>query len=317
MRMVQKGFGIGLALLLMGLPAWAMLRVVTTVAPLTDLVKQVGGPFIEVHGLVPPGVNSHTFHPTPLDARYLANADVVILNGLFLEIPTEQMASRVGNPGLKMLKLGDQTLNRRAWIFDRSFPASNGYPNPHLWLNVNHAMTYTALIEHQLSALAPEHQQSFRDRATRYQARLQQLDRCLTTALATIPSQHRKLLTYHDSWPYFAERYGMTIIGAVQPASFMEPSPREVARLIDQIRQTKVPAVFGSEVFPSPILTKIAAETGVRYVDTLRDDILPGKPGDAEHSYMGLMLSNVQTMVEALGGQTTSLSTCMAEGEQH
>ena len=126
-------------------------------------------------------------------------------------------------------------------------------------------------------------------------------------SIKTIPEGNRRLLTYHDSWPYFARRYGFQIIGAVQPSDFSDPSPREVKRLIDQIRKEKVPAVFGSEVFPSPVLEQIAREGKTRYIDKLRDDELPGKPGDPQHSYIGLMVENMTIMFEALGGSTEAL----------
>ena len=97
------------------------------------------------------------------------------------------------------------------------------------------------------------------------------------------------------------------MIGAIQPSDFDEPSAREVAELITQVRATGVPAVFGSEVFPSPVLEQIGDETGVRYVDVLRDDDLPGEPGDAEHSWLGLMRFDYITMIEALGGDAAAL----------
>jgi ABC-type Zn uptake system ZnuABC Zn-binding protein ZnuA len=118
----------------------------------------------------------------------------------------------------------------------------------------------------------------------------------------TIPEGNRRLLTYHDSWPYFARRYGFEIIGALQPSDFSDPSAREVKRLIDQIKREKVPAVFGSEVFPSPVLEQIAREGKTRYIDKLRDDALPGKPGEPQHSYIGMMIENLTIMFEALGG---------------
>jgi ABC-type Zn uptake system ZnuABC Zn-binding protein ZnuA len=115
------------------------------------------------------------------------------------------------------------------------------------------------------------------------------------------------LLTYHDAYAYFAVHYGWRIIGAVQVSSFDDPTPREVAALIDQVRRERVPAIFGSEVFPSPVLAEIAAESGVRYVDTLRDDDLPGAPGAPEHSYLGLMQYDFVTMITSLGGDATAL----------
>src|SRR5919109_1661374 len=118
-----------LSLLLLVLWPWsspdlarASLRVVTTVAPLTDLVRHVGGEVIQLHGLVPEGVNSHTFQPTPRDVQYLAEADLIILNGLYLEIPTEKLARSSGKTGVTIMKLGDSTISKAEWVFDFSFP---------------------------------------------------------------------------------------------------------------------------------------------------------------------------------------------------
>ena len=119
-----------------------------------------------------------------------------------------------------------------------------------------------------------------------FKARIEALDTAIKATIATIPEGNRKLLTYHDSFAYFAPRYGMTVIGAIQPADFAEPSARDVADLITQLKTEKVPAIFGSEVFPSPILDQIGKEAGVKFVDTLRDDDLPGAPGEAAHTLL-------------------------------
>ena len=271
------------------------------------------GDTLHVHGLVPEGVNSHTFQPAPGDVQYLAQADLVVLNGLHLEIPIEKLVRSSGKPGVTVLKLGEHTVSQAEWVFDASFPKAQGHPNPHLWLNVDYAMHYVTLIRDQVSALDRDNTAVYHQNAARYLTQLAHLDRCITTAMRTLEPHQRKLLTYHDSWPYFARRYGLTIIGAVQPANFSEPSPREVARLIDQLRREKIPAVFGSEVFPSKVLHKIASEAGVRYVTTLRDDVLPGAPGEPDHSYMGMMRHNVTTMLEALGGTPATFATCLQE----
>jgi len=284
------------------------LKVVTTVAPITNLVKNVGGSRINLRGIIPEGTDSHTFEPRPSDIALIAEADLVILNGLHLETPTEKLVEANGKPGVVMLKLGDNTITEQEWIFDFSFPKEQGDPNPHLWLNVPYTMKYVELIRDQLIALDPENKEFYAKNAETYLAKLQQLDKQIEAAIQSIPPQHRKLLTYHDSWAYFARRYGMTVIGAIQPASFSEPSPQEVAKLIDQLKGEKVPAIFGSEVFPSKVLDQIAREAGVKYVDTLRDDDLPGPVGSPEHTYVGMMLEDVKTMVAALGGNPESLN---------
>jgi len=142
-----------------GLPyvAGASLHVATTVAPLTDMVQQVGGALLHVHGLVPEGVNSHTFQPAPGDVQYLAQADLVVLNGLQLEIPIEKLVYSSGKPGVTVVKLGEHTVSQAEWVFDASFPKAQGLPNPHLWLNVDYAMHYVTLIRDHVSALDRDH----------------------------------------------------------------------------------------------------------------------------------------------------------------
>ena len=140
-----------------------------------------------------------------------------------------------------------------------------------------------------------------------FAAQIDAFDRAIREAFATMTKEQRKLLTYHDAYAYFAETYDWEVIGAIQVESFEEPSPREVAELIAQVRAEKVPAIFGSEVFPSPVLEQIGKEAGVRYVDVLRDDDLPGEPGEEEHSWLGLMKFDYVTMVEALGGDPSAI----------
>jgi ABC-type Zn uptake system ZnuABC Zn-binding protein ZnuA len=138
-----------------------------------------------------------------------------------------------------------------------------------------------------------------------FAAIVDELDAAMRTAFATIPA--RKLLTYHDAYAYFAADYDWEIIGAIQVADFQDPTPREVAALIEQVEAEGVPAIFGSEVFPSPVLEQIGREAGVDYVDVLRDDDLPGEPGEPQHSWLGLMLFDYITMTEALGGDASAL----------
>jgi ABC-type Zn uptake system ZnuABC Zn-binding protein ZnuA len=283
------------------------LNALTTVAPLTNIVKNVGGPHIALHGLIPAGTDSHTFEPTPSDIRYLTEADLIILNGLDLEVPTEKLALANRKPEARILKLGDQTITPQEYVFDRSFPKSAGHPNPHLWMNPIYAARYAELVRDALATLDADNAPVYQERARLFTQRLYELDHAIAADVQTIPPQHRKLLTYHDSFAYFAPRYGMAVIGAIEPSSFSEPSPRDVARVIRQLKQEKLPAVFGSEVFPSKVLDQIGREAGVQFIATLRDDDLPGTPDSPQHSYIGMMLEDVRTMVTALGGRADAL----------
>jgi ABC-type Zn uptake system ZnuABC Zn-binding protein ZnuA len=283
------------------------LKVVSSVAPITNIIKNIGGDRIELTGMVPEGVNSHTFELTPSDAVMVNNADLIIINGLHLEVDFERVVEAAGNPGLQLLKLADNTITRDQWIFDFSFPEKEGDPNPHLWLNVAHAMKYAELACDKLSEMDPVNADYYASNAERYFALLQQLDSGITQAVQTVPPENRKLVTYHDSWAYFAPRYNMTVTGAVQPSDFGEPTPQEVARIIDQLRAEGVPAIFASEVFPSTVVDQIAREANVQIVETLSDDDLLGEPGDPENTYVGMMLANMRAMITALGGNVGAL----------
>ena len=283
----------------------AKLNVVTTVSPLTSIVSSVAGDLVEVRGLVPEGTNSHTFEPPPSAARTLARADVVFVNGLKLEDPTQEMAAGNLKAGAEIVALGDRTIRPDQYLYDFSFPREGGRPNPHLWTNPPYAKDYGRIVRDTLVARDPAHAGQYGANFERFAAKVDELDAGMKAASATVPK--RELLTYHDAYAYFAQHYGWKVIGAIQVSSFEEPTPREVAGLIQQVRQVGVPAIFGSEVFPSPVLARIGSEAGVRYVDKLRDDDLPGEPGDPDHSWLGLMKFDFVTMVESLGGDASAL----------
>lgn len=246
-------------------------KVVTTVAPITDIVSQVAGPpDVEVVGIVPPGVDSHTFEPSPSVARELADARLFVANGLFLEEPSLRLAEANLPDDGEIVALAEQVVTEDEWVFDFTFPEEEGLPNPHLWTSPPMAREYARIAASELSRVDPDGADGYRESYQAYAAELDALDEAITEAVATIPESNRKLVTYHDSFPYFAPRYGFEIVGAIQPSDFAEPSAAEMARLIAQIRDAGVPAIFGSEVFPSDVLAQIAAETGAAYVDNLR-----------------------------------------------
>jgi len=283
------------------------LLVATTVAPLTSIVAAVAGDRADVRGIVPEGTNSHTFEPKPSVAELLATADVIFVNGLKLEDPTVELAEQNKRDGTPIVALGTAVLPKRDWIFDFSFPRSEGKPNPHLWTDPKYAVDYARIARDELTKIDPKGADAYASGYDRFAEQVHALDGAMLTAFATIPSGQRKLLTYHDAYAYFAVDYGFDVIGAIQVSDFEEPTPKEVAALVDQIKQTNVPAIFGSEVFPSPVLAQLGRETSVRYVDSLRDDDLPGRPGEAEHSLLGLLRFDYRTMTDALGGDSAAL----------
>jgi ABC-type Zn uptake system ZnuABC Zn-binding protein ZnuA len=291
-----------------GAPVTGVLTIATTVAPITSIVANIaGGTGTLVTGIVPEGTNSHTFEPKPSDAKTLETADIVFINGLVLEEPTKDLARANLKDGAIICEIGTQVLPESDYIYDFSFPKEGGKPNPHLWTSPPMAKQYAQVVHDVLVRRDPANAAMYDINFIAFSAKVDALDAAMVTATATIPESQRKLVTYHDAYAYFAKQYGYTVVGALQPSSFNEPTPKEIGDLINQVKTENVKAIFGSEVFPSPVLEQIGAEAGVRYVDVLRDDDLIGKPGEAEHSWLGLMRFDYVTIVEALGGDASAL----------
>ena len=284
------------------------LSVVTTVAPITSIVACVAGDRATIEGLIPEGTNAHTFDPPPSAAAVLSDADVVFINGLQLEEPTKELAEANLPEGAALVELGTAVLPESEYIYDFSFPKEDGKPNPHLWTDPTWAIRYAEVVRDALSETDRENAAYYAENFTAFATQATGLSDALRTDQETIPEAQRGLLTYHDAYAYFAKTYGWTVIGAIQPKNFEDPTSRDVAGLIDQIKAEQVPVIFGSEVFPSAVLEEVSRATGTRYEDTLRDDDLPGAPGDPEHSWAGLMRYDYVTMINGLGGQAINLA---------
>ena len=281
--------------------------VATTVSPITSIVSRVGGDCVEIRGIVPEGTNSHTFEPAPSVAALLSDADVVFINGLKLEDPTLAMAEANMRDDAELIELGTIALPEEDYIFDFSFPEEEGKPNPHLWTDPTYAIEYAEIVREVLSERDPECADQMQENFDAFAAQANELADAVRADQQTVPEGGLKLVTYHDAYAYFADNFGWDVVGAVQPSDFADPTPSEVVTLIEQIRAEGVPTIFGSEVFPSDVLEEVGNETGVRYEQSLRDDDLPGEPGDDDHSWLGLMQYNFATMIEGLGGEAPNV----------
>ncbi|CAN5822166.1 metal ABC transporter substrate-binding protein [soil metagenome] len=246
------------------------LAIATTVAPITSIVANIAGDRADITGIVPEGTNSHTFEPRPSVAELLSTVDVVYLNGLVLEEPTKDLAEANLKGGAEIIELGTLALPEEDYLYDFSFPEEEGKPNPHLWTDPPYALRYAEVVAGDLAERDPDNAEYYVTNLEKFEGVVDELDAAMREAFATIPEGQRKLLTYHDAYAYFAQDYDWEVVGAIQVSDFEDPTPREVADLIGQVEAEGVPAIFGSEVFPSPVLEQIGREAGIRYVDVLR-----------------------------------------------
>jgi ABC-type Zn uptake system ZnuABC Zn-binding protein ZnuA len=281
--------------------------IATTVSPITSIAASIAGDRARIEGIVPEGVNSHTFEPSPQIAKLLSSADLILVNGLKLEDPTLELARLNKKAETQIVELGTLVLPEADYIYDFSFPKSGGKPNPHLWTDPGYAIKYAEVIKNKLSEIDPKNSSYYAENFATFKKQASELGVAVAEDQKSVPAGNLKMLTYHDAYAYFAKSYGWKVIGALQAGDFGEPAPSEIVRLIEQIKREKVTTIFGSEVFPSAVLEEIGSATGARYESSLRDDDLPGKPGDAEHSWFGLMRYNYRTMVLGLGGKPTQL----------
>ena len=293
-------------------------RVVVTVSPVADLVAQIGGDRVDVVSLVPAGADAHTYEPRPQDVVGLSDADAYLGVGLDLHAGALELAEEQLPEDAPVVRLGELALDDDDLVFDHRHDDDHGHthddgddqlgPNPHVWTSLRNAAGLVDAIAETLAEIDPDGATTYEGAAQAYLDDLDDLDQRIAAATETIPDDARTLVTYHDAWTYFARDYGLEYATAVQPTDLSDPSASEVRDVIDLVRELDVPVVFGSEEFPTPVLERIAEETGADYVDDLADDVLPGEPGDPEHTYLELMRRNAVTIVDALGGDASELT---------
>jgi zinc/manganese transport system substrate-binding protein len=296
---------VGLAAALLAKPAAAQNRTqettritaVATFSILGDLVKNVGGDRVDVVTLVGPDGDAHVYSPTPGDAKKLAAAKVVFVNGLGLEGWMTRLvkASGAGPPivtvtnGIIARKMEDESEPGRLVI------------DPHAWQSVDNAKIYVANIHDGLVAIDPAGRATYDANAAAYLGKLDQLDQEVRAAIAGIPADRRKVITTHDSLGYFGDAYGLKFISPERVSTDSEASARDVARIIAQIRREKIPAVFMENITDPRLMREIARETGAAVGGTLYSDALSA-PGGPAATYIDMMRQNVRELTKALAG---------------
>jgi ABC-type Zn uptake system ZnuABC Zn-binding protein ZnuA len=270
------------------------LQVVTTTTVLADLVAQVGGTRVAVHSLVPKGGEVHTFDPTPSDARKITEADVIFMNGLGLDDWLADLASDTGTTA-PIVALAEG-LDGVDYIGGTTGQGA-GSANPHLWMNVAYGKRYVERIVEALSTAAPVDAAAFTAHGTAYLGRLADLDAWVREQVASVPAADRRVVSFHDAFPYYAAAYGLEIVGTVVDAPGQDPSAGEVGDLVEAIRADGVKAIFSEIQFSDDLAQTIADETGATVVSDLYDDTLGDPPLD---SYEGIIRWDTDRILAAL-----------------
>lgn len=265
----------------------AEVRVVATLDLFADLARQVGGDRADVSSLIPAGADPHTYEPAPSRVAKLAKADLVIVNGLGLEAAVEDVIEENTPSSTPIIELS-QGLS--------VITNDHHDGNPHLWLDVQNAIAYVERIRDALVEIDPDGTETYGANADSYLADLRTLDEEVAADIDSIPSEGRKLVTFHDAFPYLAQRYGLEVVGVVMTSPGKEPSAKDVANLVDTIRQQKVPAVFKEPQLNARILELAADDAGVE-VCTLYSGALDKKV----NTYAKLMRFNAKELVRCLG----------------
>lgn len=304
--------------------AGTTLRVVTSTSVFADLVANVAGERAEVSSLIPVGADPHTWEPSTAQARALATADVFFYNGLGLEPWAERTITNVGRRDLMAVRLSDglepigdvsfhvpvpsqsqmtsgrttpdpMTSTRRSADHDDHHHDGD----PHFWLDITNAMHYVRRIEQALSAADPSGAAYYEARAEQYLAELEALDRWFAAEIERIPPQRRVLVTYHDAYAYMAERYGLELVGFLVRNPDREPAPREMAELLQTIKDQGVPTIFAEPQVNQRFAETLAREAGVKIGILYTDALTTDAP-----TYIDMMRANARALVEGLSGDS-------------
>ena len=264
------------------------LNVVASFSILGDFVRNVGGDRVNVTTLVGPNSDAHVYAPTPSDAKKVADAKLVFVNGLGFEGWLPRLVKSAGGKasvvtattGMAPLKLGSEA-------------------DPHAWQSVANAKIYVANIRDALAAVAPADAEAFKSNASAYLADLDALEREVREAIAKIPESRRKVISTHNAFGYFAAAYGVEFIAPLGVSTESEASARDIAKIITQVRAARIPAVFLENITDPRLMGRIAAETGARVGGTLYSDSLTGEKGDSP-TYIAMVRHNIKALTSAL-----------------
>jgi zinc/manganese transport system substrate-binding protein len=293
LRPSRRAVLVALAAVLVAAPARAddKLKAVASISIIGDLVKNVGGDRVEVATLVGPNSDAHVFSPTPTDAKTLAAAKVVFVNGMGLE---GWMTRLVAVSGAKL-----SPIEVTAGVKPRQEEGGHHAIDPHAWQSVANARIYVANIRDGLKQADPAGAAAYDANAKAYLDKLDALEREVRETIEKIPPDRRRIITTHDAFGYFGQAYGVEFIAPVGVSSDAEPSARDIAKIVSQVKRQKIPAVFMENISDPRMMQQIARETGAKIGGTLYSDALSDAKGPAA-TYLDMMRNNIRELAKAL-----------------
>lgn len=286
------------------LSAQEKLPVVASFSILADFVREVGGERVALTSLVGPNGDAHVYSPSPADAKTVAAAKLIVVNGLKFEGWLPRLIKSAGAKGVVVTATTGITPIESDEAGHNHGHGKGGHDHgrddPHAWQSVANAKIYVANIRDALTAADPAGKVSYEANATAYLAKLDALNAEITAAVARIPAERRKAITSHDAFGYFAKAYGIAFVAPQGVSTEAEASARDVGRIIRQIRTQKIPAVFLENVTNPRLTDQIARESGARIGGRLFSDALSDASGPAG-TYIAMMKHNISEIEKALG----------------
>ena len=260
---------------------------VATTTVFADIVQNIGGSRVQAVSIIPPGVGPEDYEPKPDDARLLSGASLIVSNGVGLDGFLQKLLQAASEGDAPQLVLGD------------GIPTIDvdGQPNPHFWLDPTLVRQYyVPAIAAKLSAIDPAGAADYGANAAAYSAKLDALDSDLKTIVETIPPANRKLVTFHDAYPYLARHFGFELVGVILANVGQEPTAGELADLVKTVKAAGVKAVFSEAQFNPKLAQTLADEAGITHVvSNLYNDALGDRPAD---TYLGMMRYDIQTIAD-------------------
>jgi ABC-type Zn uptake system ZnuABC Zn-binding protein ZnuA len=267
------------------------IEVIASTTMIGDMVRQIAGDHVRLTTILKPGQDPHIYKPVPSDPRRVSEADLILLNGLRLEEYIEEM--------VRSAAAGKPVIYVSTGIEPIMSEGTHAAPDPHIWFDVNNAIQMARNVMEALIQHDPNNAAVYRENGERYLKELSDLDQWVFEQTRQIPEPRRKIVTSHDAFSYFGKRYGFEVLAVQGISTDAAAQAKDVAMLIEQIRQQNVPAVFVETSVNPKMLEQVANEANVQIAGKLYSDSL-GDPESAAGTYTGMIKENVQTIVNAL-----------------